>query len=297
MDFNNYLAEKKQVVEERLQYLFSEISLDIPDKLSEAMRYSLFAGGKRLRPILVYAAAEAFGGNLEDALTVGAAIEFIHTYSLIHDDLPAMDDDDYRRGKPTNHKVFGDAYAVLSGDALLTEAFNILTQKRFFVSVELNVQLDIVNYIAKASGASGMVAGQVYDMLSENVEVDSLLLQKIHINKTAKLLTASLYSGVRLATSDISSLNAIEKFGKTMGLCFQIVDDILDVTGDFKYLGKSPGSDEKKRKATYPLLYGIEKSKLMAEQLMRESIGYIEFLKERGSVLKSLAKFIIARVY
>ena len=297
MKFEEYLNEKKVQVEARLHELFEEISGNFPEELAESMKYSLFAGGKRLRPILVYAATDVFGGELNDALTVGAGLEFIHTYSLIHDDLPSMDDDDYRRGKLTNHKVFGEATAVLAGDALLTEAFNILTCKKFYKKVNANVLLDISNYIAVASGGSGMVAGQILDMAYENRNIPVAELEKIHLNKTAKLITAALYSGARLATDNRDVLNKMESFGINIGLCFQIVDDILDVTGDFEQLGKSVGSDQKKKKATYPMIFGIEGSKKIAVKLMEESVKNIDFLNDKGNVLKYLAEFIIDRVY
>ncbi len=297
MKFENYLKEKKDIVEKRLNELFIEIKKDIPEELYKSMGYSLFAGGKRLRPILVYAVTEAMGGDLDDALTIGGAIEFIHTYSLIHDDLPAMDDDDYRRGKLTNHKVFGEATAILAGDALLTEAFNILTCNRFFKSIDFKAILQITNYIAKAAGASGMVGGQILDMLSEKRTVNNVELEKIHLNKTAKLIAASLFAGARLSTDNKELLDKIEDFGINIGLCFQITDDILDVTGNFENLGKSVGSDEKKQKATFPLLYGLNESKKIAERLIKTATSKIDFLKEKGDALNSLAYFIMERVY
>ena len=296
MDIKKYLSDKKKIIDNRLKDLFIKISENIPSILADSIKYSLFAGGKRIRPILTYTACDSLSGDCSDAITVGAAIEFIHTYSLIHDDLPAMDDDDYRRGKLTNHKVFGEGIAILAGDALLTEAFNILTDRSLYCSIDLDTIIDITNFISSASGSFGMVGGQVYDLIFENKEITFDELNKIHNNKTGKLLTASVYAGARIATSDFNILKSFIKYGQNIGLVFQIIDDILDVTGTFENLGKSAGSDIKKNKATYPALVGLDKSKKIANNLTEEAIEIIAFLEEKGETLKELATFMLNRI-
>ena len=297
MPFSKYLKDKKGIFEKYVKYIFSEISSNIPAELQQAMEYSLFAGGKRLRPILVYAVNEIFEGAVSNALTVGSAIEIIHTYSLIHDDLPAMDNDDFRRGKPTNHKVFGEAMAILAGDALLTEAFNILTNMKFYKKVSYDTIIDISNFISRAAGASGMVGGQVYDLIYENRDISSEDVEKIHIHKTAKLITASIYSGARLNINNDNILRKLINFGEKIGLAFQIVDDILDIEGDFQQLGKSIGKDSAQNKATYPHVFGIQRSKEIAEELISKAVESIEFLEDKGNILKQLSQFILNRVY
>ncbi len=295
-NFVKYLKDKQSIVEQRLKEIAEIILQDTPEKLKEAMLYSLFAGGKRLRPILTYAVAESLNGNLKDALTVGCAIEFIHTYSLIHDDLPAMDDDDYRRGKLTNHKKFGEGMAILAGDGLLTEAFNILTNRELFINIDCVTMLDIANFIAKCSGASGMVGGQALDLLYENIDADEYVVKEIHINKTAKLITASIYSGARISTDRDEIIKKFINFGYKVGLAFQIVDDILDITGNLEQLGKSSKSDEKKNKSTYPSIFGIDKSKEIAGDLIYNAKKEISFLKEKGDILNHLSDFIQERM-
>ncbi len=292
----NYLKEKKEIIDKRLIELLSLTSKDSPSILYESMRYSLEAGGKRLRPILVYATCEALDGNLEDALIIGCAIEFIHTYSLIHDDLPAMDDDDYRRGKLTNHKVFGEGIAILAGDALLTEAFNLLTNYTLYKSLSSEKLLKIANYISESVGSTGMVAGQVLDLEFENKPASLSDVEKIHLNKTAKLITASCLSGAIIGSDDKSIWEKIEKFGKLIGLSFQIIDDILDIVGDDKLLGKKTGVDIEKGKATYPSIIGIEKSRKKAFDLINSAKEEIKFLKDKGIVLQQIAEYFIKRL-
>ncbi len=296
MDIKKYLSNKKKIIDNRLKVLFIKTSENIPKILADSIKYSLFAGGKRIRPILTYTACDSLNGDCADAITVGTAIEFIHTYSLIHDDLPAMDDDDYRRGQLTNHKVFGEGIAILAGDALLTEAFNILTDRSLYCSIDSDTIIDITNFISCSSGSSGMVGGQVYDLIFENKEITFDELNKIHNNKTGKLLTASVYAGARIATCDSDILKNFIKYGKNIGLVFQIIDDILDVTGTFENLGKSAGSDIKRNKATYPALVGLDKSKKIASDLTEEAIETIGFLKEKGKTLKELATFMLNRI-
>jgi len=295
-DFNEYLKEKKEIFEKRLFEIFDVVTENSPEILKKSMRYSLEAGGKRLRPILTYSVSEALGGNLHDALTIGCAIEFIHTYSLIHDDLPAMDNDDYRRGRLTNHKVFGEAVAILAGDALLTDAFFILSNSDFYEEISKEKQLKIIEIISKAVGSTGMVAGQVLDIIFENKFFTKDEVDKIHQNKTAKLIEASCLSGAIISTNDSMKIEKIRNFGFKIGLSFQIVDDLLDVIGDEKSLGKKVGKDMEKGKATYPACMGVEKSKEIAEKLVSEAKKEIEFLGEKGKILSSIADFFVKRV-
>ena len=299
MKMNNieiYLKEKKEIFDKKIVEILNEISDNISELLHKSMKYSLEAGGKRLRPILTYATAEALNGNLDDALTVGCAIEFIHTYSLIHDDLPAMDNDDFRRGKPTNHKVFGEAVAILAGDALLTDAFFILSNEKFFKTKDYKKILMIINFIAKSAGSNGMVAGQILDLINEKKDIDEDIVKNIHINKTAKLITAAIYSGAVLSTEDEKIIEKLKNFGIKIGLAFQIIDDILDLTSDFKTLGKDIKSDISKEKATYPKVFGLDKSKKIADDLIIAAINGIDFLGEKGKILKSIAEYFIKRV-
>ncbi len=296
MDIDTLLKTQKNIFENHLKYLSDNILIFSPPKLKESIQYSLLAGGKRLRPILTYSTNQALGGNEQDSLNVGAAIEFIHTYSLIHDDLPAMDNDDYRRGRLTNHKVFGDAVAILAGDALLTDAFYILTNKSFYKSIDSDTILDITNFIAKSSGSSGMVGGQIYDILYENSNISSETIQTIHIHKTAMLITAAVYSGARIATNDPYILKKIEEYGLNIGLAFQIVDDILDITSSLEDMGKKSGSDSKNNKSTYPKIFGLDKSKEIATILIENAINSISFLGGRSLFLKEIALYILKRV-
>lgn len=262
-------------------------------RLQEAMTYSLKAGGKRIRPILAFSACEAVGGDPNNALPAACALEMIHTYSLIHDDLPAMDDDDLRRGKPTNHKVFGEALAILAGDGLLTEAFCLLSDPNWKISNDRKVE--IVRIIADGSGASGMVAGQVLDLEHEGKSISEQELEKIHRHKTGKLLTASVLAGGAAGGADTKSCEALSTYGEAIGLAFQIADDLLDVTATTEELGKDSKSDLKKGKATYPSILGMEESKKRAAALLRESLKAIEPFGSKGEMLAFLARYIIER--
>lgn len=249
---------------------------DIPPALREAMTYSLMAGGKRLRPILVIAAAESLGGTALAAMPVACAIEMIHTYSLIHDDLPAMDNDDFRRGKPTNHKMFGEAMAILAGDGLLTHAFHSVVQacRKFGVPAERG--LAIVEELAERAGVAGMVAGQAADMLGEQGITKREELEYIHLRKTADLIVFSLRAGGHIAGGEPEQLQALATFGRNIGLAFQIQDDILDLTGDADKLGKPLRSDEKQKKVTYPYLIGLDASRETVTRLTAEGKAAIE---------------------
>lgn len=242
-------------------------SWNIPTSLRESMEYSLLAGGKRLRPLLVIAAAEAVGGQREAAMPIAQAVEMIHTYSLIHDDLPAMDNDDFRRGKPTNHKVFGEAMAILAGDGLLTHAFHQVVQASRQHNVPAEATLDIIEELSKYAGPSGMVGGQVADMQGEQGSTKLETLQYIHQHKTGDLIVFSLKAGGRVSGASEAQLAALAKFGQCIGLAFQIRDDILDLVGDEGKLGKKVQSDVKQEKVTYPYFIGLEASQAELERL------------------------------
>jgi len=247
-------------------------SWDVPATLRESMVYSLMAGGKRLRPALAIAAAEAVGGDRERAMPAACAVELIHTYSLIHDDLPAMDDDDYRRGRPTNHKVYGEAMAILAGDALLTHAFYVLaTIPERDSRVSAATALAVVKELAAYAGARGMVGGQAADMLGEQGRTDLAQLEYIHLHKTSDLVVASLRAGAMLAGATPGQLEALTVFGRSVGLAFQIQDDILDLVGSADKLGKPTKSDVKENKVTYPYLIGLEASRAKVAELTDEA--------------------------
>lgn len=270
----------------------------VPSRLRESMQYSLMAGGKRLRPILVLAAAEAVGGAayVEAAMPVASAIEMIHTYSLIHDDLPAMDNDDFRRGKPTNHKVFGEAMAVLAGDALLTHAFYSIVQAARRHGVPADAVLSIVEELSVYAGARGMVGGQAADMLGEQGLTSKEELDFIHTHKTGDLIVFSLKAGARIAGANEGQLRALETYGYNIGLAFQIQDDILDLTGDEAKIGKPLKSDEKQQKVTYPYFIGLEASKAKVQELTEEGKRAVEAAGFQDPArLLGLADFLMKR--
>ncbi len=291
MDIKRYLEEKKGLVDSYLERYFS--SKIMPEILHSAMTYSLFAGGKRIRPVFSLISYESLGGDPLRILPQASSLELIHTYSLIHDDLPAMDNDDMRRGRPTNHRVYGEAMAILAGDGLLTEAFHMLTTNEGGLSDK--ALLRAVRDIAQKAGIYGMVAGQAQDILSENSEPDKDILEFIHSHKTAALITASLRLGPILAESDDNILSLFTAYGNNIGMVFQIVDDILDLTGDPSKTGKSSGSDERKKKLTYPRVYGIERSRQKARELVEEAIELISTLGEGAKPLKEVALYLLKR--
>lgn len=294
MDLKAYLDEKRVMVEEALGGIFPGPEGPAADIIS-AMSYSLFAGGKRLRPILCMAGAEAVGGEAQDVLPVACAIELIHTYSLIHDDLPVMDDDDMRRGKPTNHKVFGEAVALLAGDGLLTKAFHVMTGADFVKRVRPNALLAVIALIAKAAGYEGMVGGQIVDIQSEGKEVDPDVLEFIHTRKTAALISASVVSGAILVGGEDPQVKALASYGQNIGLAFQVSDDILDIEGNSQELGKNVGSDERQGKITYPTLIGLSRSKEIQGELVEQAIESLEPFDRRAEPLRHIAKYIIVR--
>ena len=289
-----YLEERRLQVDEALgRYL--PVAGDHPKEIHEAVRYSVFAGGKRLRPILVLAAAEAAEALVEDALPAAAAVEMIHTYSLIHDDLPAMDDDDFRRGRPTCHKVYGEALAILAGDALLTQAFILLSGEPPAMAAAPVARLRVINEIAQAAGSKGMVGGQVVDILQEDREVDLATLLYLHTHKTGSLIRACLRVGGIVASAGREQMEALTRYGDRIGLAFQIVDDILDLEGSLEALGKRAGSDLRKKKATFPSLLGLEESRQRARSLVGEAKHTLSVFGDRGTALGAIADFVVAR--
>ncbi len=297
-----FMKSRSRLVNAELRRLLSRRSGE-PETLRKAMSYSIFAGGKRLRPVLVLAAAESCGLKSPRALGAAAAMEMIHTYSLIHDDLPAMDDDDLRRGRKTNHKVFGEAMAILAGDGLLTYAFEAAASNAAAARLDSRASSRLIQAIARGAGTQGMVGGQVEDMEAERL-IDKngnggtrglrARLRRIHIGKTAALITASLEAGGILAKARPKELAALRSFGRCLGLAFQIADDILDVVGDKSKLGKR-GSDRENNKLTYASLYGLENARRQAKALVAAAHRALAPLGARAGVLHALADFVIER--
>lgn len=292
MKIKAYMAKVRSVTDSRMAELLPEETC-YPEVIHQAMRYSVFAGGKRFRPVLCLAACEVVCGSWQPALDAACAMECIHTYSLIHDDLPGMDDDDYRRGKLTNHKVFGQGMAILAGDALLTYAFEILSN----LSCENHGEqvLRIIQEVSKASGTAGMIGGQVVDIISEQVSPDEGLLHYIHHHKTGALIIASARMGAILGGADERQLAALTQYAQQLGLAFQITDDILDVVGDEEKIGKPVGSDEKNQKATFPALFGLDQSRVMAQEAVDQAIFALGPLGARAETLIELAHYLLGR--
>lgn len=292
--------EFKTVLKEKIDYIETLLNEYMPKEegyqqtIMKAMNYSLKAGGKRLRPILTLESCKIVGGKEEDAIPFAMAIEMIHTYSLIHDDLPALDNDDLRRGKPTNHKVFGDGMATLAGDALLNYAFEVMLSSSINKK-DSNKYLKAINEIAKHAGIYGMIGGQVVDVESENKIIDKDKLDFIHLNKTAAMIVGCMRAGAIIGGATEEELEKVTKYGKNIGLSFQIVDDILDITGDEEKLGKPIGSDIENHKSTYPSLLGIEKSRDIARQLIEEGKSSIDGLSSEIDFLNQLGDYIISR--
>ena len=295
MEIKTYLQEKKEVVDSALERYFPR-ETESTSTIHRAIRHSLFAGGKRIRPILAIAAFEAAGGKGDGILPYGCALEMIHTYSLIHDDLPGIDNDDFRRGKPTCHKVFGEALAILAGDALLTEAFKLMTD-RFDRDNDSDhsLTLDVVNKVAQAAGILGMVGGQAMDIESEGREVDLPTLQYIHTHKTGALILVSVQIGAMLGGANQETLKAFTHYGERIGLAFQITDDILNVEGKAALLGKRTGGDLSRGKATYPSLFGIEESKRRAKELVTLAVDVLTPFGTEVDPLTGIARFIVSR--
>ncbi len=293
MNLEPYLKSRQKRIDRALErYLPKEKTR--PPTIHKAMRYSLFAGGKRLRPILCLAAAETCGGKIDNALPLACALECIHTYSLVHDDLPSMDNDDFRRGRPTCHKVFGDGIAVLAGDALLTIAFEIVSRVKFSPRYNLSI---LLREIAIAAGSRKLIAGQVADLEAEGRSIDMMGLRYIHENKTAAILTTSVRLGAMSAGANPKDLDAITKFGRALGIAFQIIDDTLDVTQTSEKLGKSAGKDAAAKKATYPAVIGLKKSRLEAKRLTRRAHNALSIFDGKAEALHALANYLLEREY
>jgi geranylgeranyl diphosphate synthase, type II len=294
VNLKKYLRTRQKVIDRALDRYLPKTSTK-PITLHKAMRYSLFAGGKRLRPILCLVAAEACRGNVDTALPLACAVECIHTYSLVHDDLPSMDNDDFRRGRPTCHKIFGEGIAVLAGDALLTIAFEIVSNAKPAPRYDISI---LLREIAVAAGSQRLIAGQVADLEAEGKRVKRDQLRFIHENKTAAMLKSSVRLGAMSANADARKLSAITKFGERLGLAFQVIDDILDVTQTSEILGKSAGKDVEAKKATYPAVIGLEKSRGEARRLTRQAHDALSVFREGDAeVLHTLANYLLEREY
>ena len=290
MDKSQWNARIELVEEALIKELREESALD--EQLCSSMKYSLTAGGKRLRPILLMAAADVAGGRGEDFIQVACAIEMIHTYSLIHDDLPAMDNDDYRRGKLTNHKVYGEAMAILAGDALLTQAFEVMLRQP---GVPADVLLKVVREMAIAAGPNGMVGGQAIDLESEGKHVPMETLKKLHMGKTGALFRAAIRSGAILAGADEKQLADLTAYADAFGLAFQITDDILDVVGNEAVIGKPVGSDERNDKSTYVTLTSLETARELAAQVVADGVKALEGFGDKAVFLRDLLESLLDR--
>jgi geranylgeranyl diphosphate synthase type II len=286
-----YWQAKCGLIERRLQELLYT-KTTYPPRIHEAMRYSVLAGGKRLRPVLVIAAAEAVGGKLEEVLDVACAMEMIHTYSLIHDDLPAMDDDDYRRGQPTSHKVYGEGIAILTGDALLTYAFEVMAAAKINDQGRL---LTVIREIAQAAGTLGMIGGQVVDLESAGKQIDHQTLEYIHRAKTGALFRVSLRAGAILAGATKEQLTCLTEYAEHFGLAFQITDDILDIVGDEQKIGKPIGSDMKNMKVTYPSLFTLPVARTMAEETIGKALTCLDQNGLQSTFLRALVQYLAKR--
>lgn len=291
LNLQAYLSVKIELVNKGLKELLHGEE-EYPQNLHRAMHYSLFAGGKRIRPVLVLAAAEAAGGRVDEALNTACAFECVHTYSLIHDDLPAIDNDDMRRGRPTCHKAFGEAAAILAGDALLTAAFELVAATK---TSDPSRVIKVITELSKASGSAGMIGGQMVDIESEGMEVPFPVLEYIHIHKTGELILAAVRCGAIMGGAGQKEIEALSKYGKSVGLAFQIADDILDVEGSADEMGKNTGGDEKKGKATYPSLIGLDESRNRAEELVSIALKALDGFDEKADALRAIARYIVQR--
>jgi len=292
-DLTSYIKQKNQMVDASLEGMLENSQ---PSKtLTRAMKYSLMAGGKRIRPVLCLASCEAVGGMAEDALTAACALEMIHTYSLIHDDLPAMDDDELRRGKATCHIAFDEATAILAGDALLTLAFEVLASAPLEDDSQAVRWLKVIRLISEAAGYRGMVQGQVLDIASEGCNLSADELETMHRLKTGALIEASLACGALLGGADDRQKDLLTSYAHKIGLAFQVADDILNVEGNPELMGKSAGTDSLRKKSTYPSILGMQASKDFAEKLVQESLQTLETFDKRADPLRGIARYIIER--
>jgi geranylgeranyl diphosphate synthase type II len=296
MGFNvkSYLAEKRELVDRKLDSLLKYSPKSITP-LEESIRYSVLSGGKRLRPILMIASSEAFGGKDETVLPIACSLEMIHTYSLIHDDLPCMDDDSLRRGVPTNHNVYGEAVAVLAGDALLTDAFNIVIREGLSAGIRPKILVDVVAELSKAAGSNGMIRGQAIDLALEGInDVSVDQVEKMHLLKTGALIEFAVTIGAKLGGASDKEIKKLSTYAKSLGLAFQIIDDVLDVEGG-KDTGKETGADARNKKTTYPEIVGLKKSKKKAEDLTKRALRSIKDLDDKATPLREIAEYLSNR--
>lgn len=289
MDFAAYLEKRRKLINDFLEKRIAQKGIS---RVDEAMKYSLLAGGKRLRPLLLMAAADAVGGQGYNYLAVAGGLEMIHTYSLIHDDLPAMDNDDYRRGRLTNHKVYGEPLALLAGDGLLTLAFEVMLEQK---NVEPAVLVETVKEIAMCAGKDGMVGGQTLDLAAEGKKISAKEMKTLHEAKTGALFLAAVRSGARLGGASSEQMLALTRFAELFGLAFQISDDILDVIGDAEEMGKATGSDSKLQKSTYVTLYGLEKAETMATETLQQAMACLNMFEEKAEPLREITKMMDKR--
>jgi geranylgeranyl diphosphate synthase type II len=289
-----YLGERRGLVNRALEAYLPQVR-GPAFRVTQAMHYSLFVGGKRLRPILCLAAADAVGGDPGEVLPVACALEMIHTYSLIHDDLPAMDDDDLRRGQPTCHKQFDEATAILAGDGLLTEAFQIMAAAAAAYEGREAVLLEAIRLVAAAAGYQGMVGGQMLDLRAEGRRVSLKELETIHRHKTGALLTAAVRTGALMGGGSRAEVTLLTHYGEKFGLAFQVTDDLLDVEGEAAEMGKTPGMDAKHGKATYPAVLGLEATRKWAQSLVEEAVAALESFQARAEPLRALARYLLVR--
>jgi geranylgeranyl diphosphate synthase type II len=294
VDIQRYLERQREKIDRFLAQVVPDGEA-VPKILYESMRYSLLGGGKRIRPILTIAAAEAVGTESDGILPFAAALEFIHTYSLVHDDLPAMDNDDFRRGRPTNHKTFGEGMAILAGDALLTMAFELCSNPKLKDCVPQDRQVQIIQELAVGAGHGGMVGGQVLDIQAENQDIDLRSLQTIHTFKTGRLIRASVRIGGIFGDATSSQLDSLTAYSEDIGLAFQIADDVLNMIGTREELGKDPGTDAKRGKKTYPTFYGVEGARDLAEQHIKRAIKWLDEFDQKADPLRALAEYITNR--
>lgn len=295
-ELQSYLGRQLALIEEALDRFMPAAAIR-PDRLHQAMRYSVLGGGKRIRPVLMLAACEAVGGDGRQALPAACAVEMIHAYSLVHDDLPAMDNDDLRRGRPTNHKVYGEATAILAGDGLLTEAFVLLSRSDVLEGVPAADRLTIINLLATHAGTRGMVGGQMVDMEVEGNPIDLPTLEYIHTHKTGALIKAAIEIGGIIGGSMPDQRDALQRYAAAVGLAFQIADDILDVTAKTEDLGKRSGSDQQRGKATYPAFLGLTQARDRARELNEMAINALQIFGREAQPLRAIARYIIERSY
>jgi len=292
-DLDTYLVFRRKQINAALVMMLDSAANS--SQISKAMKYSLMAGGKRLRPILCLAATEAVGGKSENTIRAACALEMIHTYSLIHDDLPAIDNDDLRRGRPTCHLAFNEATAILAGDGLLTLAFQILSTNNFTNENQVLKCLKVLHHIASAAGYEGMIEGQMRDIASEGIQLEIEALEKMHALKTGALIEASIHTGAVLGDGSQKQIERLRIYAKNIGLAFQVVDDILDVEGDPAVMGKSVGTDQTRNKNTYPALMGIKESRAFARKLVNNALQALNYFDNKSDPLRAIAHYIIER--